>query len=32
MSDLYTPKRLLRSTAKIPDTPVLERIGYGTGM
>lgn len=25
-----TPK-VLRSTAKIPETPVLERLGYGTG-
>jgi len=26
-----TPK-ILRSTAKIPETPTLERIGYGTGV
>jgi len=32
MSELNTPNRLLRSTAKIPETPVLERIGYGTGV
>ncbi|XP_050437030.1 lymphokine-activated killer T-cell-originated protein kinase [Adelges cooleyi] len=31
MSNNSTPK-VLRSTAKIPDTPALERIGYGTGV
>lgn len=27
---ISTPK-VLRSTAKLPETPSLERIGYGTG-
>lgn len=31
MNNYSTPK-VLRSTAKIPDTPALERIGYGTGV
>lgn len=30
MNDNLTPK-VLRSTAKIPETPVMQRIGYGTG-
>ncbi|MCP6508518.1 hypothetical protein NL478_27520, partial [Klebsiella pneumoniae] len=30
-NEAFTPK-ILRSTAKIPETPVLERIGYGTGV
>lgn len=30
MDDNCTPK-ILRSTAKLPETPALERIGYGTG-
>ncbi|KAE9541666.1 hypothetical protein AGLY_003657 [Aphis glycines] len=31
MDDNCTPK-ILRSTAKLPETPALERIGYGTGV
>jgi len=31
MSNYSTPK-ILRSTAKLPETPALERIGYGTGL
>ncbi|VVC32132.1 Protein kinase domain,Protein kinase-like domain,Serine/threonine-protein kinase, active site [Cinara cedri] len=30
-SPMLTPK-VLRSTAKLPETPALERIGYGTGV
>lgn len=31
MNNYSTPK-ILRSTAKLPETPALERIGYGTGV